>query len=62
MAGNAQAKVLDRDGHVQFECKKGDQYLADMAQTKVRNPNKLHYANMPMQCAAIFKGCKNDNF
>ena len=40
MAGNAQAKVLDRDGHVQFECKKGDQYLADMAQTKVRNPNK----------------------
>ena len=21
-----------------------------------------HYANMPMQYAAIFKGCKNDNF
>ena len=36
VAGNAQAKVLDRDGHVQFECKRGDQYLADMAQTKVR--------------------------
>ena len=35
MAGNAQAKVLDRDGHAKFECKRGDQYLADMAQTKV---------------------------
>ena len=23
---------------------------------------KLHYANMPMQYAAIFKGCKNDFF
>ena len=30
MAGNAQAKVLDRDGHAKFECKRGDQYLADM--------------------------------
>ena len=37
VAGNAQAKVLDRDGHVKFECKRGDQYLADMAQTKVRH-------------------------
>ena len=35
MAGKAQAKVLDRDGHAKFECKRGDQYLADMAQTKV---------------------------
>ena len=36
VAGNSQAKVLDRDGHEKFECKKGDQYLNDMAQTKVR--------------------------
>jgi hypothetical protein len=35
VAGNSQAKVLDRDGIEKFECKKGDQYLADMAQTKV---------------------------
>jgi len=35
VAGNSQAKVLDRDGFEKFECKKGDQYLADMGQTKV---------------------------
>ena len=23
---------------------------------------KTHYANMPIQYTAIFKGCKNDNF
>ena len=33
-SGSAQAKVFDRDGHELFECKKGDQYLADMARTK----------------------------
>ena len=27
--------MLDRDGHAKFECKRGDQYLADMSQTKV---------------------------
>ena len=35
MAGNAQAKASDRDGQAKFECKRGDQYQADMAQTKV---------------------------
>ena len=24
--------------------------------------NVRHYANMPMQYVALFKGCKNDNF
>jgi len=33
-AGNAQAKVLDRDGHEIYECKKGDQYIVDMTNTK----------------------------
>lgn len=33
-AGNAQPKVLDRDGHEVYECKKGDQYIVDMKKTK----------------------------
>lgn len=35
VAGNAQAKVLDRDGFQVLECVKGDQYIVDMANTKV---------------------------
>lgn len=34
ISGNAQAKVLDRDGFELFECPKGDQYIRDMAKTK----------------------------
>ncbi|XP_041937033.1 WD repeat-containing protein 70 [Alosa sapidissima] len=34
VAGNAQAKVLDRDGFQVMECVKGDQYIVDMANTK----------------------------
>ena len=26
------------------------------------NYQKHHYNNRPMQCNAIFNGCKNDNF
>lgn len=33
-AGNAQAKVIDRDGFEVLECVKGDQYIVDMANTK----------------------------
>lgn len=33
-SGNAQAKILDRDGFEAMECVKGDQYLFDMAKTK----------------------------
>lgn len=36
VSGNAQAKVLDRDGFNVMECIKGDQYIVDMANTKVR--------------------------
>lgn len=32
--GNAQPQVLDRDGHQVYECKKGDQYIVDMKNTK----------------------------
>ena len=35
IAGNAQAKVIDRDGFEKCECIKGDQYLVDPASTKV---------------------------
>lgn len=35
ISGNAQAKVLDRDGFSVMECMKGDQYIVDMANTKV---------------------------
>lgn len=34
-AGNAQPKVLDRDGYEILECPKGDQYIVDMKNTKV---------------------------
>lgn len=33
-SGNAQAKVIDRDGFDVLECVKGDQYIVDMAKTK----------------------------
>lgn len=35
VAGNSQAKVLDRDGFPVMECIKGDQYIVDMVNTKV---------------------------
>ncbi|GIY35820.1 WD repeat-containing protein 70 [Caerostris darwini] len=34
VAGNSQAKILDRDGFELLECPKGDQYISDMAKTK----------------------------
>ncbi|GIY99911.1 WD repeat-containing protein 70 [Caerostris extrusa] len=34
IAGNSQAKILDRDGFELLECPKGDQYISDMAKTK----------------------------
>ena len=34
-AGNSQAKVVDRDGFEVMECVRGDQYIVDMAKTKV---------------------------
>ncbi|EDW77124.1 uncharacterized protein Dwil_GK22197 [Drosophila willistoni] len=34
ISGNAQAKILDRDGFEKLECCKGDQYISDMSKTK----------------------------
>ncbi|CAL8321796.1 unnamed protein product [Lota lota] len=34
VSGNAQAKILDRDGFNVMECPKGDQYIVDMVNTK----------------------------
>ncbi|RWS23763.1 WD repeat-containing protein 70-like protein [Leptotrombidium deliense] len=34
IAGNCQAKIVDRDGFNKMECVKGDQYIRDMANTK----------------------------
>ncbi|XP_054719692.1 WD repeat-containing protein 70-like [Uloborus diversus] len=34
VAGNSQAKILDRDGFELLECPKGDQYITDTAKTK----------------------------
>ena len=42
VAGNAQAKVIDRDGFEVIECPKGDQYIADMARTKVNSFKSDH--------------------
>ena len=44
VGGNAQAKVLDRDGFEVMECKKGYQYIVDQASTQVIMV-KLCYAN-----------------
>ena len=38
VAGNSQAKVVDRDGFEVLECPKGDQYIHDKAKTKVCRP------------------------
>lgn len=35
VSGSSQAKVIDRDGFEVMECIKGDQYIVDMANTKV---------------------------
>ncbi|KAH3695028.1 WD repeat-containing protein 70-like [Dreissena polymorpha] len=59
VAGNSQAKVLDRDGHEKFECKKGDQYLADMGQTK-GHAAMLNSGFFNPKVKAEFMTCSND--
>jgi len=44
VAGNCQAKVLDRDGGEMFECVKGDQYVLDQVR------NKGHIAGLNGGC------------
>eukprot|EP00106_Octopus_bimaculoides_P011145 XP_014778587.1 PREDICTED: WD repeat-containing protein 70-like [Octopus bimaculoides] len=45
IAANAQAKVIDRDGFEKLECVKGDQYIADMANTKAQITSQ-HYHHL----------------
>ncbi|XP_014663591.1 PREDICTED: WD repeat-containing protein 70-like [Priapulus caudatus] len=59
-SGNAQAKVIDRDGFDVMECPKGDQYITDMATTKG------HAAMLNMGCwhprdKTEFMTCSIDN-
>ncbi|XP_077980953.1 WD repeat-containing protein 70-like [Glandiceps talaboti] len=58
VAGNSQAKVVDRDGFEIMECVKGDQYIVDMAKTKG------HTAMLHAGCwnpkAKEFCTCAND--
>ena len=42
VSGNSQAKVVDRNGFEVLECVKGDQYLMDMARTKVIHTRSSH--------------------
>uniref|UniRef100_A0A3B4AU21 WD repeat-containing protein 70 n=1 Tax=Periophthalmus magnuspinnatus TaxID=409849 RepID=A0A3B4AU21_9GOBI len=47
ISANAQAKVLDRDGFNVMECIKGDQYIVDMANTKVQHLHPGHLQARP---------------
>ncbi|KAL4237104.1 WD repeat-containing protein 70 [Mactra antiquata] len=59
VSGNSQAKVLDRDGFEKFECKKGDPYLNDMAQTKGHTA-MLNFGCFNPKVKAEFLTCSND--
>ena len=55
ISGNAQAKVLDRDAHELLECPKGDQYIVDMANTKVF-PHYVHSLSLSLHFISHFLG------
>lgn len=59
VAGNAQAKVLDRDGIEKFECKKGYQYITDMAQT-AGHAAMLNSGCFNPKVKTEFMTCSND--
>ena len=47
ISGNSQARVIDKEGKKVLECVKGDQYIVDMARTKVKNKKlKKLYLNI----------------
>jgi hypothetical protein len=50
-SGNAQAKILDRDGFEAMECVKGYQYIFDMAKTKV--PHCVPFVSILVNCATL---------
>ncbi|XP_065285901.1 WD repeat-containing protein 70 [Dermacentor albipictus] len=59
VSGNAQAKVLDRDGFEVMECIKGDQYITDMARTK-GHVAMLNYGCWHPRSREDFLTCAND--
>ncbi|KAH6948008.1 hypothetical protein HPB50_022442 [Hyalomma asiaticum] len=59
VSGNAQAKVLDRDGFEVMECVKGDQYITDMARTK-GHVAMLNYGCWHPRSREDFLTCAND--
>ncbi|CAH3019429.1 unnamed protein product [Porites evermanni] len=58
-AGNAQAKVIDRDGFEVLECVKGDQYIVDMVNTK-GHVAMLHNACWNPKTKDEFISCSDD--
>ncbi|KAK2557772.1 WD repeat-containing protein 70 [Acropora cervicornis] len=58
-AGNAQAKVIDRDGFEVLECVKGDQYIVDMTNTK-GHVAMLHNACWNPKMCDEFISCSDD--
>ncbi|KAG8456694.1 hypothetical protein GDO86_002469 [Hymenochirus boettgeri] len=59
VAGNSQAKVLDRDGFPVMECVKGDQYIIDMANTKGHTA-MLNGGSWHPKIKEEFMTCSND--
>jgi len=58
-AGNAQPQVIDRDGHQLYECKKGDQYIVDMKNTK-GHVSMVHCACWDPKNRDHFASCGDD--
>ncbi|XP_061150019.1 WD repeat-containing protein 70 isoform X2 [Syngnathus typhle] len=59
VSGNAQAKVLDRDGFNVMECIKGDQYIVDMVNTKGHTA-MLNDGSWHPKIKEEFMTCSND--
>jgi hypothetical protein len=55
ISGNSQAKIIDRDGNNVLECVKGDQYIVDMAKTKVMK-NLLLFSSENSPIIKLFQG------
>jgi WD40 repeat protein len=58
-AGNAQAKVLDRDGYNKMQCPKGWQYITDMTNTK-GHVSMINCACWHPKTKEQFLTCSND--
>ena len=59
ISGNSQAKILDKDCLVKFECPKGDMYIRDMGNTK-GHIAMLNYGCWNIRETSEFLTCSND--